>query len=193
MKGKKIMIREFSGDHFYLSNFYERKILYNGKTYSSTEHAYMAMKATNEEDHELIRAQKTPKEAKKVSRKIKIRSDWEKVKDNIMYDVCLCKFTQHKDLGNLLLTTGECEIQEGNNWGDVYWGVCMGIGKNKLGKILMQIRDDLISISACPESFKDELGIEDQITIGGFLREVRERRKSKINEDTNIYIDGAPE
>ena len=41
-----------------------------------------------------------------------------------------------------LLNTGDAEIQEGNAWGDLFWGVDIitGEGKNKLGKRIMLIR-----------------------------------------------------
>ena len=43
----------------------------------------------------------------------------------------------------LLLSTNELEIEEGNVWGDTYWGVCRGIGANRLGKILMKVRQEI--------------------------------------------------
>ena len=45
----------------------------------------------------------------------------------------------------MLLATGEEYLVEGNTWGDKYWGVCGGIGLNHLGKLLMQVRDELES------------------------------------------------
>jgi len=46
----------------------------------------------------------------------------------------------------MLLQTGDEELIEGNKWGDRFWGVCKGKGKNNLGKILMKIRDVYKSI-----------------------------------------------
>ena len=43
----------------------------------------------------------------------------------------------------LLLATGDAKIVEGNTWGDVFWGVCNGVGENHLGEILMKVRQDL--------------------------------------------------
>ena len=85
----------------------------------------------------------TSPEAKALGRKIELRPDWDSVKDIVMYDVCKLKFTTHTDLKEKLLSTGDAELIEGNYWGDVYWGVCNGIGKNKLGKTLMRIRSEL--------------------------------------------------
>jgi predicted NAD-dependent protein-ADP-ribosyltransferase YbiA (DUF1768 family) len=43
----------------------------------------------------------------------------------------------------MLLLTGDCELVEGNTWGDKFWGVCDGEGENHLGKLLMKIRAEL--------------------------------------------------
>ncbi len=44
-------------------------------------------------------------------------------------------------LRDALLDTGHAELIEGNTWGDVYWGVFGGRGRNQLGRTLMRIRD----------------------------------------------------
>lgn len=61
-----------------------------------------------------------------------------------MYDVVNCKFSQNKKLAEQLMATGEEDLVEGNDWGDRYWGVCRGVGKNKLGQILKRIRSELV-------------------------------------------------
>ena len=63
----------------------------------------------------------------------------------IMVDLNLQKYTDVK-LGTMLLESEEAYLEETNHWGDVYWGVCNGIGENKLGKLLMDIRDDLRAV-----------------------------------------------
>lgn len=74
-----------------------------------------------------------------------MRPDWELVKYDVMYEVCMAKFTQNPDLLSKLLATGDAELIEGNTWGDRVWGVDIhrGIGENHLGKILMRIRSEL--------------------------------------------------
>jgi ribA/ribD-fused uncharacterized protein len=139
----KKCIDVFDGENSFLSNFYYAPIIYNGKKYSSTEVAYQAAKASNESDKNKFNSTTTSIEAKKLGRKIKLRDDWELIKDKIMYEICLIKFTTHPELKEKLLATGDAELIEGNYWNDVYWGVCEGIGRNKLGKILMKIRSEL--------------------------------------------------
>lgn len=72
-----------------------------------------------------------------------MRSDWEEVKDKVMYEIVLAKFTQNPDLKEKLLATGDEYLEEGNTWGDTIWGTVDGVGENRLGKILMRVRDEL--------------------------------------------------
>ena len=84
-----------------------------------------------------------PSSAKRKGRRVKLRDDWEEVKDQIMYEIVLNKFSQNEELRKKLIATGDEYLTEGNTWHDTYWGVCNGKGKNKLGKILMQVREEL--------------------------------------------------
>ena len=70
-----------------------------------------------------------------------LRSDWEKVKLDVMYKALLAKFSQHKDLKDLLLQTRHRELIEHTSI-DSYWGVGGdGRGQNNLGKLLMRVRE----------------------------------------------------
>ena len=73
-----------------------------------------------------------------------MRSDWDKVRDQVMYEVVFEKFSQNSKIRERLISTGEAELIEGNTWNDRYWGVCNGIGQNKLGKILMRVRSEFL-------------------------------------------------
>lgn len=92
---------------------------------------------------ETVLTKLNPSEAKRLGRRVRLRSDWEQVKYDVMLDVVRAKFNQHPDLAQKLLATGDEELVEGNDWGDTYWGVCNGRGKNMLGKILMRVRAEL--------------------------------------------------
>lgn len=60
-----------------------------------------------------------------------------------MYDACLAKFSQHPDLKQLLLDSGDAIIIE-HTKNDNYWGDGGdGTGRNQLGKTLMRVRDTL--------------------------------------------------
>ena len=77
-----------------------------------------------------------------MGRKVNLRKDWEDVKIQVMENGLRLKF-QDPTLRKKLLATEDEELVEGNPWGDRYWGVCNGSGKNKLGKLLMKIRKEL--------------------------------------------------
>jgi ribA/ribD-fused uncharacterized protein len=120
---------------------YPVRIHWEGITYHSSEHAYVASK-TNDRDKKLHIARiECPKQAKKFGRTLKLRADWESVKIPIMYQIVKKKFTENGDLGNMLIFTGNAHIEETNTWNDTFWGVCNGKGKNILGEILMKVRD----------------------------------------------------
>lgn len=139
------MINSFTGDYRFLSNFWFCKILYNGKSYRTAEHAFQAAKATNEIDERIIRLEPTPQGAKTRGRLIKIKPGWEDIKFKVMEDITVIKYNMNSELREALLATGDQEIIEGNNWHDIIWGKCTcprhkGEGQNHLGRILMETR-----------------------------------------------------
>ncbi len=131
-------IDDFSGEYFFLSNFFPSNLKYKGLEFTNTEAAFHAMKCP-ERAAEFCRL--LPSEAKRLGRHVKLRPDWEQIKEQVMYEVCFAKFDQNPELKERLLETGNKELIEGNFWNDRCWGVCEGVGDNKLGKILMRLRD----------------------------------------------------
>lgn len=135
------MIAAFENEYSFLSNFFEVDVTYNGITFKNSEAAFQAQKCPSRIDEF---ANLPPNKAKRLGRKVDLRADWDQVKDQIMYEICKCKFTQHPILKFMLIKTGDHELIEGNWWNDTYWGVCKGVGQNRLGKILMHIREELM-------------------------------------------------
>lgn len=137
-------IDSFRGENFFLSNFYEAPVTYGGYTFKNNEAAFQAQKCAC---HNIVPfTEYDPKEAKAQGRKVLLRDDWEIVKIGIMHDIVLAKFIQNPDLRDKLLATGDVCLEEGNNWGDTVWGTVNGIGENNLGKILMDVREILITL-----------------------------------------------
>ena len=134
------MINKFRGKYQFLSNFYETPVTWNGLTYLNNEAAFQSAKTFS--DRECF-TNLDPSSAKKLGRKVQLRSDWENVKDDVMYEICKAKFSQNTELKKRLLSTGNEHLEEGNTWGDKIWGTVNGIGENRLGKILMRIREEL--------------------------------------------------
>lgn len=136
------IIKEFTGEYRWLSNFHLAAVEYEGLVYPSTEHAYQAAKTTDLELRKQF-LKGTPGKAKRLGNKLDLREDWDNVKIQVMYDVCSYKFKNHNSLRDKLLNTRGKYLIEGNTWGDQFWGVCKGEGRNELGKILMKIRSEL--------------------------------------------------
>lgn len=142
-----MIIESFHDTHYYLSNFYEHPMKVNGQSFKSNEHFFQASKARTPEDFEYVRASPTPGISKKRGREIKMRGDWDNMKNTIMMQGLRIKFAD-PELRQRLLDTGEDTLIEGNNWHDVYWGRCDcsdhgGDGQNWLGRLLMQLRAEL--------------------------------------------------
>jgi ribA/ribD-fused uncharacterized protein len=143
----------FFKEHRFLSNFHVCSIVYEDIEYTSTEAAYQAAKIyypesklkTNVERGRI--AAMTPSESKKETHmesfKAMIRPDWDNVKLDVMYVINKYKFTQHPELREMLLETGDKYLEETNWWGDIFWGVCNGEGENQLGMMLMRIRNEI--------------------------------------------------
>lgn len=135
------VIDSFFGEYRWLSNFYPSLIWYEGLHYPFVENAYQAAKTL---DYTLRKRfqMASPFAAKKLGREVELRTDWEDIKDIVMYNCCSQKFN-NPILKDWLISTGDAELIEDNTWGDTHWGVCKGVGLNTLGNILMMIRKEL--------------------------------------------------
>ncbi len=154
-------INRFDGRWNFLSNFHPVEIEYQGIKYPSVEHYYVAQKCKNDQMingvyyttadfKEMIARMPNPGSVKKIGQKMKIRTDWESKKLEIMNWGVREKF-KNDYLADLLLSTEDLELIEGNYWHDNFYGSCYcekceNKGKNHLGKILMKVRDELRGI-----------------------------------------------
>lgn len=136
------MINEFRGKYRFLSNFHPCNMEYEGIKYPSSEHAFQAAKTDKYDIRSIISELKTPAEAKQFGREIRLQRDWNNIRIGIMKNILRIKFSQ-RGFRDSLLRTGEEELIEGNTWGDKFWGVCNGEGSNHLGKLLMEIREEI--------------------------------------------------
>lgn len=127
------------------SNFAPFGVEFEGEWWSTVEHYFQAQKFHDPQHRAGIRRAAKPKDAKTLgrSRAVPLRSDWEGIKDDIMYAAVRKKFLTHSVPRDLLLSTGDEELVE-NAPMDAYWGCGPdGSGLNKLGKILMRVREEL--------------------------------------------------
>lgn len=135
-------INAFEGQYKFLSNFFLRPLVgLDGIIYPALENAFQSFKTTDKEEREIFESI-TPAKAKQKGRQLDLRPDWDKLKDHFMWQLLTIKF-QDRYLRVKLLDTGSLKLVEGNWWGDTYWGRCNGVGENKLGVLLMQVREEL--------------------------------------------------
>lgn len=155
------MINDFRGKYRWLSNFWSCFIIVQGEAYPSVENAYQALKMENISDREKFKYIKAS-EAKQLGKILPMRDDWEQYfydsrwcnkgekiqhKISLMHYLVQQKFEQNEFLKKLLLETNDEHLEEGNWWGDTFWGTVNGEGENWLGKILMKVRADLRAIN----------------------------------------------
>ena len=160
-------INFFDNGYEFLSNMYPCKVEYEGLTYQTSEAAFQAAKFDKKE-YKMMFTDIKPDNIKKNEWKRyarpakKLGSKNGKISKNdpeafdkeewdngraykVMKEVVLAKFTQNPDLKEMLVATGDACLIEGTTWKDTTWGVDLSTmrGKNQLGKILMEVRQEL--------------------------------------------------
>lgn len=138
-------IASFRDEYRFLSNFYPSPLKFNNIEFPTVEHAYQAGKSLDPDHWKKIVSDPSPGAAKRAGQQVEVRADWENVKYPLMKYLVTLKF-KDKGLMSRLQMTSPSPLVEGNNWHDMYWGVCLcpthaNAGQNKLGEILMGVRD----------------------------------------------------
>jgi len=127
------------------SNFSLHAVTIDGISYQTTEHYFQAQKFVNEKIQRRIINANTPNEAARLgrNRNFPLRKGWESMKDDVMLTAIRAKMEQHEDVREALLSTGDAILVE-HTARDSYWADGGdGSGKNRLGQILMKVRDEL--------------------------------------------------
>jgi ribA/ribD-fused uncharacterized protein len=129
-------------EYGWLSNFERCPQVVDGKTYKTNEHYYQSQKTLDAQTSEWVANAPSPFLAMHAGRSLRagkeFRSDWEKIKVEIMLKGLRAKF-RHPDLARKLVATGDSALHE-NSPTDLFWGKK---GKDMLGKLLMQVREEL--------------------------------------------------
>lgn len=127
----------------FMSNYYKSRMFFNGRWWNWSEAPYQAAKTTVQAEIDEIWNASKANDTRLLGQKVTMRSDWDQVKRQIMKEICVAKFLQHPELRKQLMETGTEELIEDSPV-DWYWGVgADGTGKNMLGKVLMEIRQEL--------------------------------------------------
>lgn len=149
-----MIINQFKGENEFLSNFYKAPFVWRHDEFPTAEHAFQWSKVYAMFEPKLpqmtaymdsILAAKTPSDAKKLGRKVKIDvAQWDGMKVQYMREIIHAKFNQVPGLAGKLINTQYAMLVEGNTWGDTTWGRCLINGQwqglNLLGVILMEER-----------------------------------------------------
>jgi hypothetical protein len=133
-------INTFGDEYFFLSNFYECPITFDGLTFTSAEAAFQAQKCLDKKEKTRF-TEMTPSEARSFGRRVRLRKDWDAARLSLMREILEAKFSQNGDLKQKLLLTDDAYLVEGNTWGDRFWGQVNGFGANHLGRLLMELRE----------------------------------------------------
>jgi N-glycosidase YbiA len=139
------------------SNFAPFSIKLDGLRWPTSEHYFQAQKFVGKPACEVIRTTKSAMQAAQLARRTPgLRSDWDYVRDDIMRRALYAKFTQHEALRALLLGTKNAKLVE-HTVNDSYWGDGGdGSGKNRLGVLLMELREQLLKAAHQTEEQKNE-------------------------------------
>ena len=136
----------YMGPWYPFDNFSSFMVQYAGVDWMTSEHAYQASKFLGHPDViDLVRTARSAHDAKKIARANNQhkRSDWQEVKVLIMKNIVRAKLFQHPHIQKKLLETGAMKIVEDSPTDD-FWGRGPdGNGQNHMGKIWMELREEL--------------------------------------------------
>jgi ribA/ribD-fused uncharacterized protein len=141
------------------SNLYRREIEFEGEWFPTSEHAYQAGKPRKPAVRQWLLQAPSPALLAMAAHGLyywDVTPGWSTTKFDRMRRVLRAKFTQHHDLQRLLLSTGDKRLVESgtvDNEVNRLWGEVNGVGRNMLGTLLMEVRDELRSPSAAADSY----------------------------------------
>lgn len=134
-------IDSFTKDYQFLSNAYNSPLTVDGIEYTNAESAFWAQRVKDVRARNKFSRLSGSKARSKAIQAEPVE-DWDENLNQYMEKVLLAKFKDPK-MKSLLIKTKGKKLVNSNTYKDDYWGVCMGRGKNLLGKMLMRIRDEM--------------------------------------------------
>ena len=146
---KDIKFYKVNDEYGFMSNFAPYTFSDGSRIWPTSEHYFQAQKFLVPEIQEKIRQIASPMDAalEGRNRQNPLRPDWEEIKDEVMLQALRMKFSQNPEIARDLLATGDAIIIE-HTQNDAYWADGGdGTGKNKLGLLLMQVREELKNAS----------------------------------------------
>jgi ribA/ribD-fused uncharacterized protein len=128
----------------FLSNFYKSPFQLENLRYPTVEHYFQSKKFEGTRFEYYILSLETPIESAREGKRrdLPLRSDWEEVKEQVMYKALRAKFLSHRALFDSFMATGDQDLVENSPF-DYYWGTGRDdSGKNRLGILLMRLRKE---------------------------------------------------
>lgn len=149
---KRKCIQEFKDEYAFLSNMYDCPVKYKGLVFQNSESAFQSAKYKDKNikcefvgiDGKKAKSLGSPRGSHRLTKEE--AEKWNNKRIKVMKEVVRAKFTQNPELLDLLIQTGNKELIEGRSFRpDTFWGKNLktGKGENNLGKILMEIREEL--------------------------------------------------
>lgn len=140
------MIKTFDGEYSWLSNCEPSPIEYKGITYPSVVHAVVSAKNdTVEWKKTCANTNFSASAIRALGRQVDLVENWDTLRLEVMAECIKIKFSEYP-YRLLLAVSSPKHIQAGNYDNERFWGVCMraGVGGNNLGKIIMDVRTQII-------------------------------------------------
>lgn len=134
----------------FLSNFERTPFYVDGKVYPTNEHYYQSQKTDDPELSRWIRYSPHARLAMVLGRQVEhnkylkekyMKKNWDEKKNDVMLKGLRAKFSV-SFLAYQLRQTGDAVLHE-DNPEDFYWAIADGTGQSMLGKLLMQVRDEI--------------------------------------------------
>lgn len=137
-------IKGFTKDYHFLSNYYNHTIKFDGLFYRNNIACFIAQMFEPNDTKKLF-SKMLPGQAIRMAEMMRNprEKEWNDIKEDLMYKICYAKFSYATKLRDQLIDTGDAELINETKWDNKFWGTTNGIGENKLGKILMRIREEL--------------------------------------------------
>ncbi len=142
---KEIKFYKVNDDYGFMSNFAPYSFSDGSRIWPTSEHYFQAQKFLVPQIQEKIRQIVSPMDAalEGRNRQNPLRTDWEEVKDKVMLQALRMKFSQNPEIAKGLVATGDAILIEHTRNDDYWANGGDGSGKNKLGLLLMQVREEL--------------------------------------------------
>ncbi|MER5881004.1 NADAR family protein [Streptomyces sp. NPDC001910] len=131
---------------FMLRNDFPAPVVLAGESYASVSHGYWSLSAADASDRSRIRDAASGREAHELGGRATRRADWPHVRLGVMAELLRAKFTQHPELAEVLVSTGDATISYTGLSDSPFWrDIADGRARNWMGRLLELVRSELVA------------------------------------------------